>query len=128
MPLLCPTCNRAILSRRNPLCSFCQQPLPAKLLFTPAEIQRIEAEERERALARTLHEEKRAREAEKARLCDGGGGGGFIGYGFGGELLRVTKIPRFTLRRLMIAVGLIAVAPVGPTPGFRADEGSYDGG
>jgi hypothetical protein len=84
MPFRCPTCDRAILSRRNPLCGFCQQPLPAELLFTPAEIQMIEAGERERALARTLREEKRAREAEKARLSDGGGGGDFGGFGFGG--------------------------------------------
>ncbi len=85
MPLRCPACDRAILSRRNPLCGFCQQPLPTELLFTPAEIHRIEAEERERALARTLREEKRAREAEKARSNDGGGGFDFFGgFGFGG--------------------------------------------
>jgi hypothetical protein len=83
MPLRCPTCDRAILSRRNPLCGFCQQPLPAELLFTRAEIQKIEAEERERALAAARRAEMRAREAEKARPCDGGGGD-MGGFGFGG--------------------------------------------
>jgi hypothetical protein len=80
----CPSCDRAILSRRNPLCGFCQKPLPAELLFTPAEIEKIEAEERERTLAHALREETRAREAAKARSYDGGGGGGFGYYGFGG--------------------------------------------
>jgi hypothetical protein len=84
MPLRCPSCDRAILSRRNSLCGFCQQPLPAELLFTPAEIKKIEAEERERALARALREETRAREAAKARSYDGGGGGDIGGCGFGG--------------------------------------------
>ena len=45
--LRCPACNYTILSRRNKLCSFCQEPLPADLLFTPAE---IELQEAQRAL------------------------------------------------------------------------------
>jgi hypothetical protein len=84
MRLRCPACDRAILSRRNSLCGFCQQPLPAELVFSPAEIERIEAEEKARAIARTLREEARAREAAKARPYDGGGGGDIGGVGFGG--------------------------------------------
>ncbi len=68
----CPTCDRPILSRRNKLCSFCSNPLPAELLFTSAEIEAIEAAERERALARKLRDEKRA-EARRA-LTDYDGG------------------------------------------------------
>ena len=52
MRLRCPTCNRPILSRRNKLCSFCQKPLPAELLFTPAQVEEIEAAESERQRAR----------------------------------------------------------------------------
>jgi hypothetical protein len=42
----CPACSRAILSRRNKLCGFCGEPLPAELLFTPAQIETIEAASR----------------------------------------------------------------------------------
>ncbi len=62
----CPACIRAILSRRNKLCSFCGKPLPAELLFTAAEIAKIEAAERERAIARQRMEEERE-EARKSR-------------------------------------------------------------
>jgi hypothetical protein len=58
----CPACGRTILSRRNKLCDFCREPLPAELLFTPAEVEGIEAAERERALDRKLREEERVKE------------------------------------------------------------------
>ena len=61
----CPACSLAILSRRNKLCGFCGEPLPAELLFTPAQIEKIEADEKARSLASKLREEKRA---EAARL------------------------------------------------------------
>jgi len=67
----CPACSRPILSRRNKLCSFCEKPLPAELLFTAAEVAAIEAAERERAIAIKLREEKRA-EARRANDYDGG--------------------------------------------------------
>jgi uncharacterized Zn finger protein (UPF0148 family) len=71
----CPACSRPILSRRNKLCSFCQEPLPAELLFTPAEVQEIEAAERERALARKLEAEKRVEAARRnASFTDYSGG------------------------------------------------------
>jgi hypothetical protein len=77
----CPACSRAILSRRNKLCSFCQEPLPAELLFTQAEIEKIEAAERERALARKRREEERILAAKRRAdaFVDPGGpiGGGF---------------------------------------------------
>lgn len=63
MAYTCPACERSILSRRNKLCSFCGKPLPPELLFTPAEVEAIEAAERERALARKLREEKRIADA-----------------------------------------------------------------
>jgi predicted amidophosphoribosyltransferase len=63
MAYTCPACERSILSRRNKLCSFCGKPLPSELLFTPAEVEAIEAAERERALAFKLREEKRIADA-----------------------------------------------------------------
>ena len=70
----CPACSRAILSRRNKLCSFCGAPLPAELLFTPAEVEEIEAAERERALARKLREEKRVEAAIRSASYGPSGG------------------------------------------------------
>jgi predicted amidophosphoribosyltransferase len=61
----CPACSRAILSRRSKLCSFCGEPLPAELLFTPAQIAKIEAAERARALASKLRAEQRAEAAKR---------------------------------------------------------------
>lgn len=61
----CPACSRAILSRRNKLCGFCGEPLPADLLLTPAQIESIEAVERQRALAAKLRQEKRAEAAKR---------------------------------------------------------------
>jgi hypothetical protein len=86
MAYRCPACTRAILSRRNKLCSFCGEPLPAELLFTATEIEVIEAAERERALASKLREEARIEAAKRiAAAADNSGGyggyGGFGGYG-----------------------------------------------
>ena len=73
MAYYCPACNRTILSRRNKRCGFCQEPLPAELLFTPAEVEEIEAGERERALAIKLREEERVKEyAKRYPSSDGG--------------------------------------------------------
>jgi predicted amidophosphoribosyltransferase len=76
MAYYCPACSRAILSRRNKLCSFCGKPLPAELLFTPAEVEKIEAAERERALARKRREEEREVAAKRRSdaFVDPGGG------------------------------------------------------
>src|SRR5262249_45203625 len=38
----CPNCGSVIYSRRNALCGVCGQRLPAELLFTPEERQRVE--------------------------------------------------------------------------------------
>ena len=73
-----PTCNRPLLSRRIPRCSFCQAPIPAELLFTPAEIAKIEAEEKARELAAIQRDEKRAEEAAKARSVNDCGGAFFM--------------------------------------------------
>lgn len=75
MAYLCPACNRTILSRRNKRCGFCGEPLPAELLFTPAEVEAIEAAERERSRARELREKERLKakeEASKNRDYSGG--------------------------------------------------------
>ena len=61
----CPACSRAILSRRNKLCGFCGEPLPAELLLTPAQIEGIEAAEKARSLASKLRAEKRAEAARR---------------------------------------------------------------
>ncbi len=66
MAYQCPACSRSILSRRNKLCSFCGAPLPAELLFTQAEVEAIEAAERQRALARKLRDEERQEAALRA--------------------------------------------------------------
>ncbi|MDG3002238.1 zinc ribbon domain-containing protein [Paludisphaera mucosa] len=76
MAYRCPACGRAILSRRNKLCGFCGEPLPAESLFTTAEVEAIEAAERERALARKLREEGRAKAAAKREAEFGGGSSG----------------------------------------------------
>jgi predicted amidophosphoribosyltransferase len=65
MAYRCPACSRVILSRRNKLCGFCGEPLPAELLFTPAQIEEIEAAERARALASKLRAERRAEAAKR---------------------------------------------------------------
>jgi hypothetical protein len=79
MPYHCPACSRKLLSRRNKLCGFCQSPLPAELLFTPGQVEAIEAEERARKLAFELRQEERRREAAK-RIAASGGDGGAIGF------------------------------------------------
>jgi hypothetical protein len=72
----CPACDRAILSRRDKLCSFCGKPLPAELLFTAAEVEAIDAAEWARALARKQREEERAEAAKRmaAYFSDYSGG------------------------------------------------------
>jgi hypothetical protein len=77
----CPACSRAILSRRNKLCSFCGNPLPAELLFTPAEVEKIEAAERERALASKRREEEREEAAKRRFDAFVDPGGGYPGVG-----------------------------------------------
>ncbi len=59
----CPACSRTILSRGNKLCSFCREPLPAEVRFTPAEVEEMEADEWEWALARKLREDEREKAA-----------------------------------------------------------------
>jgi NMD protein affecting ribosome stability and mRNA decay len=86
MAYLCPACSRAILSRRNKLCSFCGSALPAELLFTPAEVEKIEAAERERALARKRREEEREEAAKRRFNTFVDPGGGYPGGGYTGGL------------------------------------------
>jgi hypothetical protein len=57
------------------MCGFCGEPLPAELLFTPAQIEKIEAAERARALASKLRAEQRAEAAKRiADAADFSGG------------------------------------------------------
>ena len=71
----CPACSRKILSRRTKLCGYCGEPLPAELLFTPAEVEEIEAAERKRVLASELRDEKRLKQAETIRRMGNYDGG-----------------------------------------------------
>ena len=77
MPLRCPHCNAPILSRRNPLCSACRQPLPEEVVFTPDELARVEAAERQRQEDCRLRDEERARAIAERLKVNGGDGGGF---------------------------------------------------
>jgi hypothetical protein len=72
MSLHCPNCEARVLSRRNRLCSVCHRPLPAGLLMTPAELEAVEAQERERARQSRLREERRRAAYEQAREYGGG--------------------------------------------------------
>jgi hypothetical protein len=79
MRLCCPACSRPVLSRRTKQCSFCQKPLPAELLFTPAEIEQVEAAERERKRLCELRQKVKVRLQEAAKRSSyGGDGGGFF--------------------------------------------------
>jgi hypothetical protein len=72
----CPHCERRILSRRSGLCAHCQNPLPAEILMTAAELERVEAEERDRGRRRQERAEAKRREFEAFINSLGGGGGG----------------------------------------------------
>ena len=76
MNLICPSCERAILSRRNKRCSFCQEPLPDELLFTPAQVEAIEFAERERKRLSDLRDAERAKAVKQRSMGDFGGGNG----------------------------------------------------
>lgn len=68
----CPHCQARVYSRRNRLCSSCHGPLPAGLLYSPSELEAVEAEERERERQASLREERRRAEAERAMEYGGG--------------------------------------------------------
>ena len=76
----CPHCQSPILSRRNPLCSTCRNPLPEEVVFTAAELEQVEATERGREEACKLRDERRAK-AIAGRLQAEGGNGGAMSFG-----------------------------------------------
>ena len=61
----CPSCGKPLVSRLSPLCSYCGARLPAELLFSKEEKERIEADE---LRARKAIEEE---DAEKTKKQEG---------------------------------------------------------
>jgi hypothetical protein len=70
----CPHCKRKVLSRRSGLCSYCLNPLPSEICMTAAELEKVEAEERDRE--RRRKERAEAKLIEKIRNSFGDDGGG----------------------------------------------------
>ncbi len=70
----CPHCKRNVLSRRSGRCGYCLEPLPSEMLLTAAELETIEAEERERERCR--EERDRAKQRNLQRFINRGGGDG----------------------------------------------------
>ena len=62
MTYYCPKCNSVILSRRAGRCSFCQEPLPEKMMLTKEEVELLDKEEKEREEEREKEKKKRERE------------------------------------------------------------------
>ena len=54
------------------MCSLCRGALPGGYLYSPAELEAVEAEERERERQASLREERRRAEVESARNYGGG--------------------------------------------------------
>ena len=71
-----PHCKRKVLSRRSGICGYCLEPLAAEILMTAAELEKVEAEERDRERRSKERAEAKLRELEKFINSLGGGGGG----------------------------------------------------
>jgi hypothetical protein len=76
MAYQCPQCQGKVLSRRSGLCCHCQEPLPADILMTAAELERVESEERDRDRRREERVEAKQRRLEIFLKSFGGDGGG----------------------------------------------------
>jgi uncharacterized Zn finger protein (UPF0148 family) len=63
----CPRCGSVIYSRRNVLCGVCGERLPAELLFSPQEREKVE---RDLLELKQREQEMRRREAERAHDFD----------------------------------------------------------
>lgn len=70
-PPICPSCNRALMSRVSPLCSWCGTMVPAELLFSPEEIQKIEEEEAAVRKERAAKEEEIQKKKTKKAIISG---------------------------------------------------------
>jgi hypothetical protein len=81
MAYACPHCKRKVLSRRSGICAYCLNPLPLEILMTAAELEKVEAEERDREQRRKERAEAKLRELEKFRNSIVGDGPGFVGWG-----------------------------------------------
>jgi hypothetical protein len=68
----CPHCKRNVLSRRSGICSYCLNPLPSEILMTAAELEAVEAEERDRE--RRCKERAEAKRLERFMNSFGSGG------------------------------------------------------
>jgi hypothetical protein len=66
----CPHCQRLLYSRSQKKCGYCGKELPAEVLFSEAEVEKIRAEQQainhRRALAKTKEEEEKEEAAKAA--------------------------------------------------------------
>jgi hypothetical protein len=71
-PYRCPACGFGVFNRRYPKCERCAAPLPAALLYSPEEIERLDAEaaaSAERTAANARTEPARDADDEAATLA-----------------------------------------------------------
>ena len=77
----CPKCHGVLYDRRRKTCGFCSAELPAELLFTPAELEKLRLDE---AAADERYRQQRAKEQaeaeEQARAASGSGGVDYISF------------------------------------------------
>jgi DNA-directed RNA polymerase subunit RPC12/RpoP len=76
MAYQCPHCQGKVLSRRSGRCGHCGNPLPAEILMTATELERVEAAERDRERRREERAEMKQRRLETLLKSFGGDGGG----------------------------------------------------
>jgi hypothetical protein len=67
----CPKCQRLLYDRRRKKCMWCNHELPAELLFTPEEMEKLEKEAAEIEAAR--HHLKLKQDEEEAKKKKKGG-------------------------------------------------------
>ena len=63
MSYQCPSCHGVLYDRRRKTCGFCEVELPAELLFTPAELERLRHDEAE---ADERYRQQKAKEEAEA--------------------------------------------------------------
>jgi len=70
-PPKCPSCDRALMSRISPLCSWCGAKVPDGLRFSPEEIQKMEDEEAAIRKERNAKEEETKKKKRKKAIIEG---------------------------------------------------------
>jgi uncharacterized Zn finger protein (UPF0148 family) len=68
MKYKCPACGKPLVSRVSPLCSYCGARLPAEMLFTKEEKERIEADDLRARKALEEADAERKKKSEGAFL------------------------------------------------------------